>query len=374
MAGQRDSVSSWIGWILTAESNLRDEVSNSTYMPIRALVNDVEVTLPVSEQDWGIVRRAARIVLSCCNCTGYARRSKLGLQHFVHSKPNPKCAWKAESLQHILCKQEIVLGCRDAGYEAQSEFAGDGWRADVLAWKNSVRVAFEVQLSKQGLDETLARQARYRANNVRCCWLFSQPPEKITQPEIEYDDDPFGSYHPTPCHNVPIFKLAIRRLVPRVNINDREIELRHFIKLLLSRHVQFRAQISFTSRRIVFDIKEAMCVSCSSLYRFLAFRDNVYASRCGVVCKDQGYEPSGRLEQCVLDAVLAYADSAQFRDLNLNVKKAFHANGCNDLAFYCRCGQRVFPNWKSRGKRCKSPRHFVIPAPLSMPVSHQVRH
>jgi hypothetical protein len=245
-------------------------------MPLNALVDDAEVMLPVSEHDWATIKRAAKIVLVCCNSEGYPRRSKLGVQHFVHRIPNPTCDWRTESLRHILCKQEIVLGCRDAGYEAQSEVGGNGWRADVLASRNHVQVAFEVQLSKQSLDETFARQARYRANNVRGCWFFSWPPEKITQPEIDCEDDPFGACYTTPSHSLPVFKLTTRDLVPKVSINQHEVELREFTKLLLNRHVQFRSHAWFTSIRIVFDIKEAFCIFCGNLYRFLAFRANMY--------------------------------------------------------------------------------------------------
>ncbi|WP_169315141.1 hypothetical protein [Cellulomonas gilvus] len=55
-----------------------------------------------------------------------------------------------ESLAHRLLKLELVDAVRLAGWNAQLEVSGDGWRADVLASKptSSRRIAREAQLSE----------------------------------------------------------------------------------------------------------------------------------------------------------------------------------------------------------------------------------
>jgi len=50
-------------------------------------------------------------------------------------------------LEHLPAKSHVALGCQDAGYLVDTEVAGDGWRADVLAEKNENRGAFEIQWS-----------------------------------------------------------------------------------------------------------------------------------------------------------------------------------------------------------------------------------
>jgi len=89
-------------------------------------------------------------------------------------------ATQGETPAHQRAKAEIMRACGTANYEAVAEFAGDGWRADVLASRGDVRIAFEVQWSFLKLRDTLARQRRYAEAGVRGCWFFRHPPAQIT--------------------------------------------------------------------------------------------------------------------------------------------------------------------------------------------------
>ena len=67
--------------------------------------------------------------------------------------------------------------------DAIPEFSEADWRADVLAVQGGKRIAFEVQWSRQTYEETSLRQERYKASNVRGCWLFRIAPKEM----LDYD-------------------------------------------------------------------------------------------------------------------------------------------------------------------------------------------
>lgn len=78
----------------------------------------------------------------------------------------------SESPRHFAIKQGILDACTRAGFDAKAEEGGKGWRADVLAPTSGIPVAFEVQLSPQGLTRTIERQDRFWRSGVAGCWLF----------------------------------------------------------------------------------------------------------------------------------------------------------------------------------------------------------
>ena len=57
--------------------------------------------------------------------------------------------------------------------------AGDDWRADILATRGAVRIAFEVQWSFLRLKDAVYRQSRYERDGVRSCWFFRNPPKPL---------------------------------------------------------------------------------------------------------------------------------------------------------------------------------------------------
>ncbi len=131
-------------------------------MPLRAIINNEDVLAPfLDDAAWQLFKTRVKnehldVRLPCCGGIAYLRTSKHGLNHFVH-KERDTCISAPETWQHLKAKREIVLACRSAGYEALTEVSGDGWRADVLAGKGNVKIAFEVQWSPQTWEETQER-------------------------------------------------------------------------------------------------------------------------------------------------------------------------------------------------------------------------
>ncbi|MDZ4769375.1 MAG: hypothetical protein SGJ24_09620 [Chloroflexota bacterium] len=81
-----------------------------------------------------------------------------------------------ESPAHQRAKTIVAAACERAGYAVTVEAIGADWRADVLAARGTVRLAFEVQWSPLKLREAIERQARYARDGARGCWLFRRAP------------------------------------------------------------------------------------------------------------------------------------------------------------------------------------------------------
>ena len=77
------------------------------------------------------------------------RVSKLGTQHFVHARRSDACTSAPESAEHLLLKSIILVAVRNAGWDGDVEVCSQegGWRADVMASKDKLRVAFEVPIN-----------------------------------------------------------------------------------------------------------------------------------------------------------------------------------------------------------------------------------
>ncbi len=152
-------------------------------MPLRAFVDGKEVIAPfLSEAEWEALRDSgAQVILPCCGSEGYLRRSPLGTLHFAHKRGAHCDAEGGETIHHLKAKADIVVASQHAGYAALTEVAGDDWRADVLAVKGAVRIAFEVQWSFLRLDRARYRQERYARDGVRGCWFFRNPPPQLAR-------------------------------------------------------------------------------------------------------------------------------------------------------------------------------------------------
>jgi hypothetical protein len=207
-------------------------------MPLRALLAERDIVAPLlDDAEWEALRvdvkaRRALLALRCCGASAFPRVSKLGTRHFVHRRSDG-CPGSGETFQHLWLKAEILAACDDAGWPAQPEVAGEGWRADVLASRERSRVAFEVQWSRQDEPATRFRQERYGAAGIRACWLHRGEP-------------------PAPSRELPVFQLVRDdEQVAVVQLSGRSYGVREFVGLLLRGKVRFsetqtvRLRVSF---------------------------------------------------------------------------------------------------------------------------------
>lgn len=150
-------------------------------MPLTAVYADagvLDLTSDTVHDDvpWSALHRARpRPPLTCRECGHglHAKVSRTGMRFFAHDAGAPMCALAGESLAHRLLKVELASAIRAAGWHAELEVAGDGWRADVLATSpdGTVRMAWEAQLAAATIDELTERTATMTASGLRVCWI-----------------------------------------------------------------------------------------------------------------------------------------------------------------------------------------------------------
>lgn len=105
-----------------------------------------------------------------------------GLRFFAHAPGFTGQLPSPESYAHTRLKIDVVKAARALGFRAELEAwgndgAGAEWVADVLVFlRDGTRIAFEIQLSSQHLDNFLARTERYRRSGIRCCWIMAEKP------------------------------------------------------------------------------------------------------------------------------------------------------------------------------------------------------
>ncbi len=129
-----------------------------------------------SEEEWGLVhRRGGRAWLQCRTCThplDAKEMSRSGLRFFAHAPGSPDCATKGESARHLFLKSLFAKTFRAAGWDAELEVQGNGWRADVLVSSpHGRRLAVEVQLAGISVADVEERAARHCRSGVDTLWV-----------------------------------------------------------------------------------------------------------------------------------------------------------------------------------------------------------
>jgi hypothetical protein len=254
-------------------------VSLRHQMPLRAIRDDLNVIPPLNNEEWEKLKeriraRLTELRLPCCQGLAYPRVSPRGVQHFVHYT-NSGCP--PESELHLLAKRDIRDACLQLGFEAIPEYDGDGWRADVLVRSPKWKCCFEVQLSPQSFEETLRRQEVYRRHNLRCCWLFLNPPERhCLRPEYSSLLSP---------NAIPMFRL----LRPNtrhdsslgVEVNGVSRPLHQFVRDLLTRRLRYARSQAINGITTVVKLWKTYCPRCGYRMHFFNLEDLQGQTECG---------------------------------------------------------------------------------------------
>ncbi len=297
-------------------------------MPLRALVNGVEVIAPaLSDSEWDALRDAgASVILPCCGSEGYLRRSAMGTAHFAH-KRGAHCDAPGETIHHLKAKADIVIACGQAGYTALTEVAGDDWRADVLAVHGSTRIAFEVQWSFLRLEAAVYRQSRYARDGVRGCWFFRNPPPSLVR------GDSLRAQH-----DLPLFQLwSNADHTFSVGVEGRLYRLGAVVEALLRGKIRFcETAVARDEQTLEIAPFPVICPACTrrtGVYR----ADPLLTARCG--CRFKGSPLEFRRE--VLAAVRQL--EKDYPHLRFGAfREAEGAGGRKELRFGCaHCGAAI---------------------------------
>ena len=150
-------------------------------MPLTALhpqlgVLDATMVNLGADSEWQAVHRPpSPLGLTCRGCAGivHAKVSHRGLRFFAHARAEIDCIFTGESLSHRLLKAELAAAIRSAGWVADLEVPGTGWRADVLASSHdgATQIAWEAQLASATSQELSARTWRMRAELAAVVWV-----------------------------------------------------------------------------------------------------------------------------------------------------------------------------------------------------------
>ena len=212
-----------------------------------------------NEAAWAVIRDTYKTLdlrMPCCGRSAIPKTSQLGTFFFAHSRRGD-CTSARETKEHLLAKSIIAMAAVSAGWEVSTEYRGadqDGssWVADVLATKGNVKVAFEVQWSKQVGSQTRIRQALYKRSGVRGLWLFRQE---------EFDSN----------QDLPAFRLLYNEITNRFTVeikshaysvsDGQQIELSDFARGCLSRKLRWAPSINLKVPTR-FDGAEITCWKC----------------------------------------------------------------------------------------------------------------
>ena len=135
------------------------------------------VSVLCSNEEWAEAIGASkgnehRLRTLCCDQPAYASHSPLNLRYFAHKPGSDRCPSAAETDEHAFLKAKAAQTVNSIPeWSADVEVSGDGWRADVLAVRKSIKVAIEIQLSGQAKRETSERNSKFVSSDVTPFWL-----------------------------------------------------------------------------------------------------------------------------------------------------------------------------------------------------------
>lgn len=207
------------------------------HMPLKCLNDGKEVYAfdIASDVAWIELRKtnnkSNHLKMPCCGAPVVLKRSKLGLRYFAHKQTGQDaCSAKPETMEHLQAKMAIVEGVQRAGWLAKTEYNGitpsnECWRADVLAEKGQEKIVFEVQWSKQSIEETERRQKKYAESGVSAVWLFKQYDVPVQE------DIPAFRIKSDNSKNEFLIDIPISRM--------HEIKIHDFVSAVLNKRIKF---------------------------------------------------------------------------------------------------------------------------------------
>ena len=239
-------------------------------MPLSALVNgERRIASFLKGDEWQSLKNSKpSIKLCCCGSKGFMRLSKLGTQHFVHLRKPQTCTSGPETDLHLQHKSVVASAIQEAGWTADVEVSDfeHGWRADVMATRGKVRVAFEIQLAPIDLAELKRRQEKYTQSGVHGCWFYGESAVKNSSRDLG---------------ELPAFPLKDTGIV---SIGSKKLALNKAVFAWLRGEFRFRSGMRLDMTRVVLFYRFSRCWRCGNEF------DIYLVSEESKTCQDQDNE------------------------------------------------------------------------------------
>lgn len=245
-------------------------------MPLSAIVDGELLCAPlVPDDDWQALR-GSPVSLQPCGHRGFPRVSPLGTRHFVHERDSD--CHQPESPEHLHLKAVVAAAVAASGWQPGTEVCGPGFVADVLARRDGVEVAVEVQRSRQVLHRYRERQATYARAGIRAVWLVkSIPAGHLAGPDL------------------PLFLVTDWLAAGRCVVMGRDVPVPDLVRALLSGACRWQPTVEARARST--ERLRMVCPVCGQSREVAGQRWLEGTCRCGlpVVCPEsRGSRPDGR--------------------------------------------------------------------------------
>lgn len=226
------------------------------------------ISLDYSDEEWKQLQLSSRknnIEVFCpvSKTSMYLRNTK-GTKHFVRKQKIENSNFKPESIQHLQLKEEIYNACKEVADFSQPEFQGKDWIADVYAQVNDKKFAFEVQLSKQSLEETRIRNEKYLRDGITCFWFFRNTPKDYEIQEFTNKKREVSVVE----ESLPMFTLYKENTILGYNI-----DIKDFIKNILNSKLEFKKSVYWNKKQDI-DFYQAYteCWACGKTTKVIGTR------------------------------------------------------------------------------------------------------
>ncbi len=229
---------------------------------------------------------------------------------------------------HDNIKNKISRICYELGFDVREEYKGKDWRADVLVLANDKKYAFEVQISKQNLQKTLERQAKYIRDNITGCWLFEKEPNQ--RDELE---------------NLPLFKICNDENLT-VSLKDRkDLSLETFISNFLNDKIKFCQNLNTQAIEIRF--LEMKCWKCGHLNHIYYLGDLISPCNAKILHGDIEMWQSNKLifEPKIMKKVTEFVHKSKILNLGPIKKRYSSTTDSSYMSFGCSKCDSIFGDW-----------------------------
>ncbi|EDP96389.1 hypothetical protein U8527_09780 [Kordia algicida OT-1] len=316
-------------------------------MPLRAIVDNEEIISSfLTKEEWVELTRKVKLnsldVIICdTDRKGVLKINKNGTQYFAHKRGEKPENWKPENIKIIDIKNQVLLGCNDAGWNSISEYIYTDLYIDIVATKNQHKVGFKIELTSSKLSEIENLQEKYKANDIRVCWLFKKPPKEITN----YDDSIQAN------KEIPSFKLIENEQKQlKVQLNQHNLNIREFISSLLSRKIKFAPELKAKeAQEIEVHFFKHICYNCGE-NQHAYFIEETLQSICGIeiyIGNSMWNSDSLKYHPNIVNSVLNYEKSEHGSHLKIGEIKERYSRTTRSsyMSFGCYKCDALFGDW-----------------------------